>query len=138
MNERTFRRKYCFHTVTSSAYADRLQTVLAFTKHRSSVYNFCSIWHFFYRSISFFRLEEDAKVKGQPREGIEYVWSVYFCAGNLYLSSRTETDREMTFLRGGERGLTVSFRHFDVTYLPMPETIDCPSYATFLQLWTAL
>jgi hypothetical protein len=36
-------------------------------------------------------------VEGQPREGIEYVWRVYFCAANLYLSSGTETDREVTF-----------------------------------------
>jgi hypothetical protein len=78
-------------------------------------------------------------VKGQPREGIEYVWSVYFCAANLYLSSGTERLREVTYLRGErtERNFTVSFHHFDVTYSRMPETIDCP-YETLLHTWARL
>lgn len=48
----------------------------------------------------FLDFEEDAKVRGQPREDIEDVWSVYFCACNIYLSSGAETDRKVTFLRG--------------------------------------
>jgi hypothetical protein len=45
----------------------------------------------------FLDFEEDAKVRGHPHEDTEDVWSVYFCACNIYLSSGAERDPEVTF-----------------------------------------